>query len=276
MHSVDEVHSVGADVRGAVLEVVVSRMKTLGTSTRFVAVSATVPNIHDVAEWLGASPSSREPGSRPHSVSTGTGAVGEADHQPAKVFQFDDEFRPCKLQKCVVRCVSLSSVLTASSPNPGLSSATRGMGTNSPSPTRSTSSCLSSSGSTRRASRCVSSLCITQARSTAHPSSARSVLIFCNTRKGCLQAAEALAKEYKQALAWASSRARLAWPKPPRSEYKTSDKHLAALLENGIATHHAGMDSNDRRLVERLFVDGSISIVCACLWALHVAKAKRR
>lgn len=54
-HSIDEVHSVGSD-RGAVLEVVVSRMKTLGTSTRFVAVSATVPNIADVAEWLGTSP----------------------------------------------------------------------------------------------------------------------------------------------------------------------------------------------------------------------------
>lgn len=52
LFSVDEVHSVGTDVRGAVLEVVVSRMKTLGTSTRFVAVSATVPNIKDVAQWL--------------------------------------------------------------------------------------------------------------------------------------------------------------------------------------------------------------------------------
>lgn len=55
LDSVDEVHSVGADVRGAVLEVVVSRMKTLGTSTRFVAVSATVPNIKDVSEWLSES-----------------------------------------------------------------------------------------------------------------------------------------------------------------------------------------------------------------------------
>lgn len=45
----------GADVRGAVHEVVVSRMKTLGTSTRFVAVSATVPNIKDVSEWLSES-----------------------------------------------------------------------------------------------------------------------------------------------------------------------------------------------------------------------------
>lgn len=50
--SIDEIHFVGMDVRGAVLEVVVSRMKTLGTKTRFIALSATIPNIGDVATWL--------------------------------------------------------------------------------------------------------------------------------------------------------------------------------------------------------------------------------
>jgi ATP-dependent DNA helicase HFM1/MER3 len=82
--SVDEVHTVGSDVRGAVLEVVVSRMKTLGTSTRFIAVSATVPNIEDVAEWLGSG-----------------GAERGEEKKSAEVFRFGEEFRPCKLQKCV-------------------------------------------------------------------------------------------------------------------------------------------------------------------------------
>lgn len=50
------------DVRGAVLEVVVSRMKTLGTKTRFIALSATVPNIDDVATWLCESSSLRDLG----------------------------------------------------------------------------------------------------------------------------------------------------------------------------------------------------------------------
>ncbi|GAA5835706.1 hypothetical protein JCM9279_004624 [Rhodotorula babjevae] len=200
---VDEVHTVGADVRGAVLEVVVSRMKTLGTSTRFVAVSATVPNIHDVAEWLG------------------TGAVGEDDHEPASVFQFGDEFRPCKLQKVVIGYPKNGNDFAFAN---GLN--------------------------------------FKLFELVKQYSSGKPVLIFCNTRKGCLQAAEALAKDYKLALS-SSSRQNLAWPKPHRSEFKTSDKHLAVLLENGIATHHAGMDSNDRRLVERLFIDGSISIVCS-------------
>ena len=35
--------------RGAILEVVVSRMKQLGSQLRFLALSATVPNIDDVA-----------------------------------------------------------------------------------------------------------------------------------------------------------------------------------------------------------------------------------
>jgi hypothetical protein len=38
--------------RGSTLEVVVCRMKARGSAVRFVAVSATVPNIDDVAHWI--------------------------------------------------------------------------------------------------------------------------------------------------------------------------------------------------------------------------------
>ena len=38
--------------RGSTLEVVVCRMKSRGSTVRFVAVSATVPNIDDVAHWI--------------------------------------------------------------------------------------------------------------------------------------------------------------------------------------------------------------------------------
>ncbi|GAA5919935.1 hypothetical protein JCM1841_000052 [Sporobolomyces salmonicolor] len=200
---VDEVHSVGADVRGAVLEVVVSRMKTLGTSTRFIALSATVPNTEDVAEWLRND--------------------DEGGKQPAKVFRFGDEFRPCKLQKVVVGYPKNGNDFAFAN-----------------------------------------SLNFRLFELIKQYSSGKPVLIFCNTRKGCLQAAEALAKEYQVSLSGSSSsRFRPAWPKPPRSGYTTSDKHLAALLENGIATHHAGMENNDRRLVERLFTEGHVSIVCS-------------
>ena len=53
---IDEVHILN-EKRGATLEVIVARMKSLskevgGIGIRFVAVSATVPNIDDIAKWL--------------------------------------------------------------------------------------------------------------------------------------------------------------------------------------------------------------------------------
>lgn len=39
--------------RGSTLEVCVSRMKLRGTSVRFVLLSATAPNICDIAAWIG-------------------------------------------------------------------------------------------------------------------------------------------------------------------------------------------------------------------------------
>ena len=75
---IDEVHILNED-RGAVLEVVVSRMKSIGTDVRFIALSATVPNFRDVAVWLGKN--SAEP------------------YVPAPNQKFGEEFRPVKLRK---------------------------------------------------------------------------------------------------------------------------------------------------------------------------------
>ncbi|KAJ7137709.1 P-loop containing nucleoside triphosphate hydrolase protein [Mycena epipterygia] len=76
---VDEVHILN-ESRGSTLEVVISRMKTRGSAVRFVLVSATVPNIQDIAFWIGNK---------------------RRDHA-ATVFQFGEEFRPCKLTRHVV------------------------------------------------------------------------------------------------------------------------------------------------------------------------------
>ncbi|KAI1278332.1 hypothetical protein F5Y07DRAFT_72255 [Xylaria sp. FL0933] len=77
---IDEVHIL-KDTRGATLEAVVSRMKTIGASIRFVAISATVPNISDVAKWLG----------RDH----------HNQLEPARFEVFGEEMRPVKLQRFV-------------------------------------------------------------------------------------------------------------------------------------------------------------------------------
>nr|WJN24859.1 meiosis specific DNA helicase [Tranzscheliella williamsii] len=81
---VDEVHILNEPDRGARLEVLVTRTKLHGHRVRFIAVSATIPNLEDVASW-----------------------IGRADNQPhhraenAVMFQFGEEFRPCPLTKFV-------------------------------------------------------------------------------------------------------------------------------------------------------------------------------
>ncbi len=77
---IDEVHIL-RDTRGAILEAVVSRMKTISTDVRFLALSATVPNSEDIAVWLG----------RNH----------YNQHLPAQREIFGEEFRPVRLQKFV-------------------------------------------------------------------------------------------------------------------------------------------------------------------------------
>lgn len=77
---IDEVHTL-KEARGATLEAVVSRMKTIGSNVRFVALSATIPNSEDIAAWLGRNATSQ--------------------HVPAHREHFGEEFRPVKLQKFV-------------------------------------------------------------------------------------------------------------------------------------------------------------------------------
>ncbi|XP_056276995.1 probable ATP-dependent DNA helicase HFM1 isoform X1 [Pseudoliparis swirei] len=86
---IDEVHVVKDATRGATLEVVVSRMKAVhayrtaqnpetGLSMRFVAVSATIPNTSDIADWL------------------------SDDSGPATYLNMDESHRPVKLRKVVL------------------------------------------------------------------------------------------------------------------------------------------------------------------------------
>ncbi|PVI05142.1 P-loop containing nucleoside triphosphate hydrolase protein [Periconia macrospinosa] len=77
---IDEVHILKED-RGATLEAIVSRMKSIGTDVRFVALSATVPNFSDVATWLGKS--------------------SALPWEPAVHERFGEEFRPVRLRKHV-------------------------------------------------------------------------------------------------------------------------------------------------------------------------------
>lgn len=83
---VDEVHLVNDGHRGATLEAVISRMKIIRAqvwpeepnSLRFIAVSATVSNVQDIAQWL------------------------STDSTKAEIFQVDPRERPVKLRTVVL------------------------------------------------------------------------------------------------------------------------------------------------------------------------------
>ena len=77
---IDEVHILNKD-RGATLEVVASRMKSIGSGTRFIALSATVPNSQDIATWLGRN--------------------DDLPDIPATHKKFGQEFRPVELKRYV-------------------------------------------------------------------------------------------------------------------------------------------------------------------------------
>jgi replicative superfamily II helicase len=68
---IDEVHLLDSDRRGSVLEVTVSRLRRL-CDPRVVALSATMRNVDDVADWL--------------------------DAPPECTFQFGDDYRPVPLE----------------------------------------------------------------------------------------------------------------------------------------------------------------------------------
>ncbi|WP_158058487.1 DEAD/DEAH box helicase [Halorussus halophilus] len=71
---IDEVHLLDSEKRGSVLEVTISRMRRL-CDPRVVALSATMPNVEDVAEWL--------------------------DAPPENTFEFGDDYRPVDLHSGV-------------------------------------------------------------------------------------------------------------------------------------------------------------------------------
>ena len=83
---VDEVHSINAENRGPTLEAIITRMKMgrdNSNKVRFVAISATAPNICDIGEWL---------------TNDGSGVNKVA----ARVHHFDETYRPVPLEKIVI------------------------------------------------------------------------------------------------------------------------------------------------------------------------------
>ncbi|PCH39192.1 nucleoside triphosphate hydrolase protein, partial [Wolfiporia cocos MD-104 SS10] len=195
---VDEVHILN-ESRGSTLEVILSRMKTRGSSVRFIAMSATVPNIDDVASWLGN---------------------GTPDGS-ATVMQFGEDYRPCKLSKFVygipkkrdhndfqyqkILDYRLYDILLQHSVD-------------------------------------------------------KPMLVFCSTRKGALASAKQVMKEYEEA---SGKQQALPWTRPARIDQTFREQELEKLAACGIGVHHAGMNMDDRRAMEDLYIRKVLRIIFA-------------
>jgi ATP-dependent DNA helicase HFM1/MER3 len=83
---IDEVHMLNFEERGATLEAIVSRIMSLNNKVRIIAVSATIPNIWEVGEWLKVPKQS--------------------------VCIFGDEYRPVKINKVVLGFKSTGNPFT--------------------------------------------------------------------------------------------------------------------------------------------------------------------
>ncbi|PWN88358.1 P-loop containing nucleoside triphosphate hydrolase protein [Acaromyces ingoldii] len=86
---IDEVHFLRERNRGPCLEVLVSRMKDKVDDLRVIALSATVPNADDIAEWVGS-----------NATDSDIDECG-SPKTTADLFTFGETYRPCPLRKYV-------------------------------------------------------------------------------------------------------------------------------------------------------------------------------
>ncbi|KAJ8469377.1 hypothetical protein ONZ45_g16911 [Pleurotus djamor] len=193
---VDEVHILNEN-RGSTLEVIVSRMKRNGTNVRFVLVSATVPNIQDIANWIG----------------------NEQRSGPARVYEFGEDFRPCKLTRYVY-------------------GVHRGKGQNEFAFNKNLDYRL---------------FPLLLKHSVGKP-----MLIFVSTRSGVLATGQHLLKCYVDA---ETKRENVPWTRPPRIDHVFHDQRLAELAAAGIGIHHAGLNLDDRRAIEDLYIKKILRLV---------------
>ncbi|KAI9092146.1 Sec63 Brl domain-containing protein [Phlyctochytrium arcticum] len=227
---IDECHSLNEAGRGATLEVVVSRMKTVNAELqrigggggndrfnqvaipsgqiRFVAVSATVPNIEDLALWL----------------KNGDGSMAE-------IRVFGEEFRPVQLQREVLGFYSSKAGYFAfeNTLDYKLGEVIDKNCKNKP------------------------SLVFCATRKSVSKSAKRLVIHCQKTIQN--------GAEYGSQHPFVKNRQHHEQLRAIKA--KLIDKELADLVIHGIAFHHGGLTYSDRNLIESSFLKSIIMVICA-------------
>ncbi|KAG5470956.1 hypothetical protein CUR178_02262 [Leishmania enriettii] len=207
----DEVHTVQEE-RGAAMEAIVSRVKAIqassmaahqgsatgATLTRIIAISGTLPNSRDLAEWLQVS--------------------------PEMTFTFASTDRPVPL---TIRVIGYAH----DSPNPFAFHRFLSF----------------------------KIFALVQQFSEGKPT-----LVFCASRKETISSAQRIVEDIRDA---AARQGQLAQLQPSADAQQltqqATDKQLRSCLMMGVGFHHAAMAKEDRQLVERMFREQYIAVICA-------------
>ncbi|CAI9109838.1 OLC1v1009749C1 [Oldenlandia corymbosa var. corymbosa] len=201
----DEVHLLN-DPRGAALEAIVSRLKMLACKSemrssslaqvRFLAISATIPNIDDLAEWL------------------------MVPHHGIK--RFGEEMRPVKLTTKVLGYAPAKNDFLFE----------------------------------KRLQNYVFDILMQYSRG-------KSALVFCSTRKGAQEAAQQLAQA---AMTYGHSnpfmKSMEQQERLREASLSCGDKQMQSYILYGVGYHNGGLSLKDRSLIESLFLNGDLQVLC--------------
>ena len=182
---VDEIHTIG-EFRGATLEAVLTRMNNLCNNIRIIGVSATIPNIIDLATWL----------------------KNKNCNEKAEVLEYDDTYRQVQLE-VHVKGYNLSC----------------------------------KNEFQRDAMYNQKLLDVIDQYSRDRP-----VLVFCPTRSSTVNTAKYISNNTNINQIVSEN---------------MMDKTLLNCMKKGVAFHNAGLVLEDRSIIERAFLNGTINILCA-------------
>ena len=87
----------------------------------------------------------------------------------------------------------------------------------------------------------------------------KGALVFCQTQKGTESACQQLISEMRECELIDSDNHLLALTQASKSVNNTT---LKAMLTQGVAFHNASLTIHDRSLMEKLFLDGNIKVLC--------------
>ncbi|XP_076925278.1 ATP-dependent DNA helicase homolog MER3-like, partial [Bidens hawaiensis] len=209
---IDEVHLLN-DPRGAALEAIISRIKMISRSpqmetsplahVRLLAVSATIPNIDDLAEWL------------------------MVPIQGIK--RFGEEMRPVKLTTKVFGYTPAKNDFLFE----------------------------------KRLQNYLFDLLMQY-------SSRKSALVFCSTRKGAQEAAQVLSQT---AMTHGYSnpfiKSREQQERLREASLSCGDKQMQSYICYGVGYHNGGLSPKDRSLIEGLFLNGDLQVLCTTNTLAH-------